>query len=180
MSLDRGRSESDRERETGVRTVDGASAEQQVLSLHTAIGNAAFSRLVARSLAPELSRKNVGKRSGHKKGGIPIPPDVPDLPSPPSRRRGTKGSGKRSSEPRSAPGSGMLRFGSTGSRVTTLQMDLSVYASRPVAVDGIFGPETDGAVRSFQEEEGLVADGIVGPLTLGALGRRKSGLTLTG
>jgi peptidoglycan hydrolase-like protein with peptidoglycan-binding domain len=38
-----------------------------------------------------------------------------------------------------------------------------------VAVDGIFGPETDAAVRAFQQEKGLAVDGIVGPQTWPAL-----------
>jgi peptidoglycan hydrolase-like protein with peptidoglycan-binding domain len=37
--------------------------------------------------------------------------------------------------------------------------------NHPVAVDGIFGPQTEGAVKAFQQSKGLVADGIVGPLT---------------
>ena len=35
----------------------------------------------------------------------------------------------------------------------------------PVAMDGIFGPETDRAVRRFQEYNGLTADGVVGNRT---------------
>jgi peptidoglycan hydrolase-like protein with peptidoglycan-binding domain len=34
-----------------------------------------------------------------------------------------------------------------------------------VAVDGIFGPQTESAVRAFQQSKGLAADGIVGPQT---------------
>ena len=34
-----------------------------------------------------------------------------------------------------------------------------------VAVDGIFGPITETAVKAFQQSKGLAADGIVGPLT---------------
>jgi len=34
-----------------------------------------------------------------------------------------------------------------------------------VTPDGVFGPETEGAVRAFQESRGLSADGIIGPET---------------
>jgi hypothetical protein len=38
-----------------------------------------------------------------------------------------------------------------------------------VTINGVFGPETAGAVRSFQAQKGLAIDGIVGPLTWNAL-----------
>lgn len=37
--------------------------------------------------------------------------------------------------------------------------------NHPVAVDGIFGPNTESAVKSFQQAAGLAADGQVGKLT---------------
>jgi peptidoglycan hydrolase-like protein with peptidoglycan-binding domain len=34
-----------------------------------------------------------------------------------------------------------------------------------IAVDGSFGPQTEGAVKTLQQNQGLAADGIVGPQT---------------
>ncbi len=55
-----------------------------------------------------------------------------------------------------------------GDDVLELQQ-LLVAAGLPVEVDGVFGSATEGAVRSFQEKQGLIADGIVGPSTLSVL-----------
>jgi len=70
----------------------------------------------------------------------------------------------------SYPGS-PLRNGSTGPSVVVLQVSLNRisqnYPAIPKisAVDGIFGPQTEAAVRAFQQIFGLTADGIVGPAT---------------
>jgi peptidoglycan hydrolase-like protein with peptidoglycan-binding domain len=52
--------------------------------------------------------------------------------------------------------------------VQTLQYLLRAHGSH-IAVDGIFGPQTEAAVRSFQSSHGLAVDGIVGPNTWSAL-----------
>jgi len=52
--------------------------------------------------------------------------------------------------------------------VTTLQYLLRARG-RQVAVDGIFGPGTNAAVRGFQSEKHLAVDGVVGPKTWAAL-----------
>ena len=64
----------------------------------------------------------------------------------------------------------LLRRGSTGDDVSWVQTMLNTIAgvdlSLPtLAVDGIFGAETERVVRQFQQNYGLDADGIVGPLT---------------
>jgi peptidoglycan hydrolase-like protein with peptidoglycan-binding domain len=63
---------------------------------------------------------------------------------------------------------GLLQRGSSGSCVSTLQGLLNGRGAG-LAVDGLFGPATDGAVRSFQAANGLAVDGIVGPATKDAL-----------
>ncbi|MDO5609241.1 MAG: peptidoglycan-binding protein [Pseudomonadota bacterium] len=45
---------------------------------------------------------------------------------------------------------------------------------KPLAHDGIHGPNTDHAVREFQQTHGLAVDGIVGPHTLRALEHAKT------
>jgi len=37
--------------------------------------------------------------------------------------------------------------------------------NHPVAVDGIFGPNTEAAVKAFQQSAGVASDGIMGPQT---------------
>jgi peptidoglycan hydrolase-like protein with peptidoglycan-binding domain len=68
----------------------------------------------------------------------------------------------------------MLRKGSRGDDVRTLQTLLNENGYS-LAVDGIFGSRTDGAVRDYQARKGLVVDGIVGPKTWGALLSKDSG-----
>ena len=58
--------------------------------------------------------------------------------------------------------------GANGHPMKTLQYLLRARG-QSVAVDETFGPQTDGAVRSFQTSRGLTADGIVGPVTWAAL-----------
>lgn len=58
---------------------------------------------------------------------------------------------------------GVLRKGMSGEGVRTLQKALGIGA------DGVFGPGTEKALKTWQHENGLVVDGIAGPKTLEAL-----------
>ena len=57
----------------------------------------------------------------------------------------------------------LLENGSEGRQVRILQHALGVQ------VDGVFGSQTEAAVRAFQANHGLAVDGIVGPQTSAAL-----------
>lgn len=46
-----------------------------------------------------------------------------------------------------------------------LLQDALVYHGYSVTVDGVFGPQTESVVKSYQTAQGLTADGIVGPMT---------------
>ena len=68
----------------------------------------------------------------------------------------------------------MLNSGSEGRQVRLLQQALG-----GIKVDGIFGPETEAAVRDFQARSGLQSDGVVGSVTASALRGEATGSTLT-
>lgn len=57
-----------------------------------------------------------------------------------------------------------------GDDVKAVQQAL-VQSGASLVVDGLFGPGTEQAVKQFQEQHGLTADGIVGPATRSVLGR---------
>jgi len=61
-----------------------------------------------------------------------------------------------------------LRYGDRTPQTDVLQIALT-RAGFELAPDGIFGTQTQSAVRSFQVSRGLLADGIVGPATWRAL-----------
>lgn len=53
--------------------------------------------------------------------------------------------------------------------VKQLQQALVAAGYEPGSVDGSFGPQTESAVTAFQQDNGLSADGVVGPETAAAL-----------
>jgi peptidoglycan hydrolase-like protein with peptidoglycan-binding domain len=62
----------------------------------------------------------------------------------------------------------LLKKNSRNEPVQSVQYLLRAHG-RTVTVDGIFGPNTEAAVRAFQSSTGLAADGIVGDRTWTAL-----------
>lgn len=64
----------------------------------------------------------------------------------------------------------VLKQGSTGTDVSTMQKKLKNWGYYSGSVDGIFGSQTKEAVKYFQRKNGLTVDGVVGKNTLNALG----------
>lgn len=71
--------------------------------------------------------------------------------------------------PASKPKKPTLRRGSRGENVRILQENLRQLGFLSGAADGIFGTNTNAAVRSFQKAQGLDVDGVVGAKTWAAL-----------
>ncbi|WDV53621.1 peptidoglycan-binding protein [Streptomyces coeruleorubidus] len=63
----------------------------------------------------------------------------------------------------------VLANGHAGPEVAEAQCLLREAGLSPGAVDGIFGPNTERAVRALQKRANLVVDGIIGPHTWKAL-----------
>lgn len=64
----------------------------------------------------------------------------------------------------------VLKVGSRGDDVKTLQTKLKRWGYYTGSVDGIFGSGTKKAVEYFQRKNGLAVDGVVGKATAKALG----------
>jgi peptidoglycan hydrolase-like protein with peptidoglycan-binding domain len=59
----------------------------------------------------------------------------------------------------------VLKSGSTGQPVRDFQQGLKDLGYDPGPVDGTFGADTEAAVKAFQRDWGIPADGVVGPVT---------------
>ena len=59
----------------------------------------------------------------------------------------------------------ILRNGSRGEAVRELQVALQETGHDPGSIDGVFGAQTEAAVRAFQEGRGIDVDGVVGLIT---------------
>jgi peptidoglycan hydrolase-like protein with peptidoglycan-binding domain len=75
---------------------------------------------------------------------------------------------------RPAFGSRTMKRGDRGWDVAAMQYILARRGYPPGAIDAVFGPMTDGAVRNFQRAYGLAVDGLVGPQTISALRRGRA------
>ena len=63
----------------------------------------------------------------------------------------------------------ILMLDDSGDEVSRLQQRLVALNLYVGPVDGVFGPQTERAVEEFQQQAGLIVDGVVGPATWLAL-----------
>ncbi len=76
-----------------------------------------------------------------------------------------------------------LKLNSKGTDVRNLQQDLTTLGYYWAKITGNFGEKTEAAVKRFQEENGLTADGVAGTKTLNAVAAavaRKGGTPASG
>ena len=76
-----------------------------------------------------------------------------------------------------------LKLNSKGTDVRNLQQDLTTLGYYWAEITGNFGERTEAAVKRFQEENGLTADGVAGTKTLNAIAAavaRKGGTPASG
>lgn len=76
-----------------------------------------------------------------------------------------------------------LKLNSKGTEVRNLQQDLTTLGYYWAEITGNFGAKTETAVKRFQEENGLTADGVAGTKTLNAIAAavaRKGGTPASG
>lgn len=64
----------------------------------------------------------------------------------------------------------LSKYGSRGSEVRQIQTKLKNWGYYKGNVDGIYGSQTQSAVKAFQKKNGLKVDGIAGSKTLAAMG----------
>ena len=74
----------------------------------------------------------------------------------------------------------LYKKGSGGATVSEIQTRLKNWGYYNGAVDGVYGSQTEKAVRWFQQKNGLSVDGQVGDQTLAALGMSVSGASSGG
>ena len=71
----------------------------------------------------------------------------------------------------------VLKQGSRGDTVKTMQQKLIRWGYLKGTADGVFGAKTRSAVIGFQKKNGLTADGIVGKATAQAMGLKLTSST---
>ena len=113
----------------------------------------------ARAFTQEAHVRGPGHRDGRRPGRAAR--GRPDVERP--ARRASPPSRPPTARSRSARAACRCTSASSGDLVAHVQRALGLTA------DGVFGPQTDAAVRAYQARAGLEVDGVVGPITWASL-----------
>jgi hypothetical protein len=172
----------------------GSPGEQAILALQESAGNRAVADLIGEGQAPQAAATRATESNGlvvrdrlragsqptratvQRQGGMTLSDLLAKLlkafqggPGPVEKEGGPGPVKEPTTAVKGGAGGGrMLAVGSSGPAVAQCQ-ELLTAAGFTVTSDGVFGPRTRAAVVAFQSSRGLDPDGIVGPLTWGAL-----------
>lgn len=138
---------------------------------------ASFPGQTSNNSAPAASTNSVGGNSADAVDGFPLPSTSTPAATPPVEstppQRPAPSPTSPAAETRSAPADSaafpVLKLGMTGPAVVGLQERLQTIGVFKGSVDGVFGPETQAAVKAAQSSFELEPDGVVGPATWRAL-----------
>jgi hypothetical protein len=128
------------------------------------------------------------KKVAHRDAGVTIDPDVevasdadadddnsPAATGTPAAAAAPAGAAPAApgdvSPPAAAPGQAAPDL----KNVAEIQKALQKLGYDPGKIDGLMGPHTQGAIKKFQQANGLAVDGIVGPKTRAALDKALQG-----
>jgi peptidoglycan hydrolase-like protein with peptidoglycan-binding domain len=161
-------------------TADAVAAFQQAVGLPAdgIVGPVTWGRLLpaaaAETATPPVTQPTPTPRSPSP-APSPTPISNPSRPSPTPQPTTPSPSPERSQPPRPAspPTTNVelpvLRMGMSGPAIARLQDRLRHLGFYEGEIDGVFGPQTQAAVRAAQANFDLEADGVVGPATWRAL-----------
>lgn len=115
---------------------------------------------------PDISTDTADAAEGAPAGAEPVAPPAAETSSGPLAAAPLEGE-RSAAEPL------------TPNRVADVQTMLARLGYRPGPIDGLVGPRTRSAVRAFQRDENMLADGTISNVLVAALERRLGSPTVT-
>ncbi len=127
--------------------------------------------IAAIPISGAVSDQNTDTNGGNLAGGLTVGVTGAEVQEAQSVIENNKPFGENSSKilGNNTTTNGSLKLGATGDSVKELQQWLTDYGYYSGDIDGVFGNDTENAVRAFQEESGLIVDGVVGNDTRNAM-----------
>ncbi len=155
----------------GARTLRRGLRGPDVRALQSLLRKLGFETVVDGDFGPatEADVRRYESRSGLTVDGRVTPRQAEAM----RRRAGRRGAAPpRDTAPKTyAFGERSLRRGNRGDDVKVLQEILGALGF-PTGVDGDFGPATEARVRAYEEQRGMVVDGVVSPRQARGMKRR--------